>query len=236
MKWACGTQCFEVEFAQGAMSINAFLPIVSMLGFDGVEFLAEHLPSLRSNYANILRQRLEENELSLSVISYRTNEPKNLTSAVEPLLSFAREMRARVVCIGGADEWKPFANEIKQLSQLSEQISLPLGLALPQKVGASKELCDLLDDIASPYLGVCMLLKAETNPNDEFWQDLVMVSPFTLHVQLVVTDLARSLTWLPALELLREVEYDGFISIIHVPNPVEDSLKLISSQLALMAR
>lgn len=218
------------------MSINTFLPIVSLLGFDGAEFAAEHLPSLRANYAHILRQRLVEHELTLAVISCKFSEPKKLAATTEPIMGFAKELRARSVCIVGAQEWKPFVGEIKQLSEMAEQISLPLGLALPIKVGASQELCDLLDEVASPYLGICMVLKAETSPNDEFWQDLVKVAPFTLHVQLIVNDLSRSLTWLPALELLREVEYDGFISIVHVPKPAEDSLKMISSQIALIAR
>ncbi|MCS7191713.1 MAG: hypothetical protein NZ937_01855 [Armatimonadetes bacterium] len=236
MRWACGTQCFGEEFAQGTISINTFLSMVSILGFDGVEFAAEHLPSLRINYANILNQRLAEQELTLAAISCQVTVPDNLIAKVEPVMAFAKELRTKKICLLGADDWTPFANEIKYLAQFSEQISIPLGLSLPQKPRASVELCNLLDEIASPYLGVCLCIKATILPKDEFWQDLIRVVAFAFHVQLIVTDLSCSLTWLPFLELLREVEYEGFISVVHVPEPTEESLKTISTQIAFMSR
>ncbi len=236
MRWACGTQCLDAEFQQGKMSTNIFLATASLLGFDGVEFDAKHLPSVRPNYAQILQQQLVEQELAPAAISYRVTTPDALVKAVEPIMSFAKALRARALCLVGAADWHPFTDAVRELAEVAEKLSLPLGLSLPMEIGASQKLCDLLDDIASPYLGVCMEAKAETTPEDEFWQDLVTVAPFALHVHLRFSDLAKSLTWLPIVELLREVEYDGFLSVVQVPEPAEESLKILSSQLSFIAR
>ncbi len=236
MRWACGTQCLETEFQQGKVSINTFLSIASLLGFEGVEFDAKHLPSIRPNYAQILLQQLGEQELATAVISYQVTTPKALSKSVEPIMTFAKMLRSRALCLVGAADWNSLADEIKELAQVAENLSLPLGLSLPTEIGASRKLCDLLDDIASPYLGVCMEVEAETSPENEFWQDLVTVAPFTLHVHLRFSKLAKSLTWLPVIELLREVEYEGFISVVQVPEPAEESLKVLSSQLSSFAR
>lgn len=211
------------------MSINAFISAVSLLGFKGVEFEAEHLPSLRPSYAQILREQLVQHEVAPAVISCRITTPDNIISSVEPVVSFARELGARALCLSGAEDWSYFACALKQLSELSERLSLPIGLSLPAKVGASESLCDLLDDISSPYLGVCMEIADEVTTESEFWNDLVKVAPFTLHVHLHISNLVKSLTWLPALELLREVEYEGFVCIVRVPEPVEESLRVLSS-------
>ncbi len=236
MRWACGTQCLEAEFQQGKMSINTFLSTASLLGFDGVEFDARHLPSIRPNYAQILQQQLVEQELSPAVISCQVTTPEILSKAVEPMMVFAKTLRSRALCLVGAADWNSFASEIRKLAEIAENLSLPIGLSLPTEVGASKKLCDLLDEIASPYLGVCMEVRAETTPESEFWQDLVTVAPFTLYVHLRFSNFSKSLTWLPVIELLREVEYDGFISIVQVPEPAEDSLKILSSQLSFITR
>jgi len=218
------------------MSINSFLSTASLLGFDGVEFDAKHLPSVRQNYAQILLQQLAEQELTPAVISCQVTTPENLSETVEPIMGFAKALRARALCLTGAKEWSGFAEAIKRLAEVAEELSLPVGLSLPPEVGASQKLCELLDDVASPYLGICMEVSAETTPKEELWQDLVAAAPFTLHVHLHFSNLAKSLTWLPITELLREVEYDGFISIVKVPEPVEESLKILSSQLSSIAR
>ncbi len=236
MRWACGTQCFDAEFQSGKMSINTFISVASLLGFEGVEIDAKHLPSTRPSYAQILRERLAEHEVVPAIINLRIANAEELIPEAEQVISFAKELRARAVCLVGLEDWADSANALKPLSELSERLSLPIGLSLPMKVGAAKSLCDLLDEIASPYLGVCMEVSSEIIPQSEFWQDLVRVAPFTLHVHLHVTDLAKSLTWLPVLELLREAEYEGFISIASVPEPPEESLRVLSSQLSLIAR
>lgn len=236
MRWACGTQCLDAEFQQGKMSTNIFLATASLLGFDGVEFDAKHLPSVRPNYAQILHQQIVEQELAPAAISYRVTTPDALVKAVEPIMSFAKALRVRALCLVGAADWHPLTDVVRELAEAAEKLSLPLGLSLPTEIGTSQKLCDLLDDISSPYLGVCMEAKGETNPKDEFWQDLVTVAPFTLHARLRFSDLAKSLTWLPIVELLREVEYDGFLSIVQVPEPAEESLKILSSQLSFIAR
>lgn len=236
MRWACGTQCFEAEFQSGKMSINTFISVASLLGFEGVEIDERHLPSTRPSYAQILRERLAEHEVVPAIINLNAATAEELIPKAEQVMSFARELRARAVCLVGPEDWAVFADALKSLSELSEHLSLPIGLSLPTKVGAAKPLCDLLDDIASPYLGVCMEVFSEITPQSEFWQDLVRVAPFTLHVHLHVTDLAKSLTWLPVLELLREVEYNGFLSIVRTPEPAEESLRVLSSQLSLIAR
>lgn len=236
MRWACGTQCLEAEFQQGRMSINTFLSTVSLLGFDGVEFDAKHLPSVRPNYAQILQQQLVEQELIPAVLSCQVATSGLLSEAVEPIMIFAKTLRARAVCLVGATDWGALAGEIRKLAETAENLSLPLGLSMPTQVGVSQKLCDLLDEIASPYLGICVEVGAEVNPNEEFWRDLVTATPFALHVRLYLSDLAKSLTWLPVVELLREVEYDGFISVVRVPEPAEESLKILSSQLSFITR
>ncbi|MFN4180513.1 MAG: hypothetical protein ACK4I8_09385, partial [Armatimonadota bacterium] len=164
MRWACGTQCLDAEFQQGKMSTNIFLATASLLGFDGVEFDAKHLPSVRPNYAQILQQQLVEQELAPAAISYHVTTPDALPKAVEPIMSFAKALRVRALCLVGAADWHPFTDAVRELAEAAEKLSLPLGLSLPMEIGASRKLCDLLDDIASPYLGVCMEVKAETNP------------------------------------------------------------------------
>lgn len=236
MRWACGTQCLDAEFQRGKMSINTFLSIASLLGFDGVEFDAKHLPSVRPNYAQILQQQLVEQELAPAVISYQITAPEALLESVEPIMVFAKTLRSRALCLVGMTDWGSFAGEIRKLAETAENLSLPVGLSLPAEIGASQKLCDLLDDIASPFLGVCMDVEAEITPESDFWQDLVTIAPFTLHVRLRFSSLAKSLTWLPVVELLREVEYDGFLSIVQVPEPAEESLKVLSSQLSLITR
>lgn len=236
MRWACSTQCLEAEFQQGKMSVNTFLSTASLLGFDGVEFDAKHLPSIRSNYAQILQQQLVEQELALAVISCQVTTLEVLLKEIEPLMVFAKMLRARALCLVGATDWKDFADEVRKLARMAENLSLPIGLSMPTQVGASQKLCDLLDEVASPYLGICIEVKAEIDPSKEFWQDLVAAAPFALHVHLNFSDLAKSLTWLPVIELLREVEYDGFISVVQVPKPAEESLKILSSQLSSIAR
>ena len=236
MRWACGTQCFDTEFQSGEMSINTFISVASLLGFEGVEIDAKHLPSTRPSYAQILRERLAEHEVVPAIINLHAATAEELIPKAEQVISFARELGARSVCLVGPEDWAIFADALKPLSELSERLSLPIGLSLPIKVGTAKPLCDLLDEIASPYLGVCMEVSSEITPQSEFWQDLVMVAPFTLHVHLHVTDLTKSLTWLPVLELLREVEYNGFLSIVSTPTPAEESLRVLSSQLSLIAR
>ena len=218
------------------MSINTFISVASLLGFEGVEIDAKHLPSTRPSYAQILRRQLAEHEVMPAIINLHAATAEELIPKAEQVISFAKELRARAVCLVGPENWAIFADAIRSLSELSERLSLPIGLSLPMRVGSSKPLCDLLDEIASPYLGVCMEVSSEITPQSEFWQDLVRVAPFTLHVHLHVTDLAKSLTWLPVLELLREVEYNGFLSIVSTPTPAEESLRTLSSQLSLIAR
>jgi len=218
------------------MSINTFISVASLLGFEGVEIDAKHLPSTRPSYAQILRRQLAEHEVMPAIINLHAATAEELIPKAEQVISFAKELRARAVCWVGPENWAIFADAIRSLSELSERLSLPIGLSLPMRVGSSKPLCDLLDEIASPYLGVCMEVSSEITPQSEFWQDLVRVAPFTLHVHLHVTDLAKSLTWLPVLELLREVEYNGFLSIVSTPTPAEESLRTLSSQLSLIAR
>ncbi|MFA0754225.1 MAG: hypothetical protein IMHGJWDQ_002010 [Candidatus Fervidibacter sp.] len=237
MRLACSTRCFEKAFQRGEMSINTFFAASALLGVDGVEIFAEHLPSTRATYATTLRERLQEHELVLATISCQVPEPKELTEVVEPLMSFAKELRARSVCLVGAFEWHSYRDPLAQLMPAAERLALPIGLAMPLREKVSSELSELLDDIASPYLGICLTISAEISPQDPLWQNLVAMAPFALHVHLLVSDLGRSLTWLPALELLREVEYEGFLSFVQVPEPTEDNLRLLCSQLAsLMER
>lgn len=236
MRWACGSQVFDSEFRQSKMSINTFLSIASLLGFEGVEFSGEHLPSTRPNYAQILRELMKEHEISSAIINYHVKAPENLISLIEPIFVFAKELRSRLICLSGPTDWTPFFEALKELAELSERFSLPLGLSLPMRIGSAEALCNLLDEIASPYLTICMEVSSEITPKDEFWQDLVKAAPFTLHVHLHISDLAKALTWLPVLEPLREVEYDGFISLVKVPEPVEESLQALSSQFALIER
>lgn len=236
MRWACGTQCLDLEFQQSKMSINTFISIASLLGFEGVEIDAKHLPSLRPNYAQILQQQLVERELVPAVISCQVTTPDTLSKTVEPVMVFAKNLRTRSLCLVGTADWNTFTDEVRKLAEMAENLSLPVGLSMPTQAGVSQKLCNLLDEVAYPYLGICMEVKAEISPNEEFWQDLVVVAPFTLHVHLRFSDLAKSLTWMPIVELLSEVEYEGFISIVQVPEPVEESLKIVSSQLSLIAR
>lgn len=230
MRWACGTQCLETEFQQGKMSINTFLSVASLLGFDGVEFDAKHLPSLRPSYAQILQQQLIERELKPAVISYQVSTSKVLSEEIEPMITFAKTLRFRALCLVGTADWSLFTDDVKKLAEIAESLSFPIGLSLTTETGVSKRLCELLDEIASPYLGICVEVRAEMNPENEFWQDLVTVAPFALHVHLRFSNLAKSLTWLPVVELLQEVEYDGFLSVIQVPKPTEESLRILSSQ------
>ena len=165
---------------------------------------------------------MKEHEISSATINYHVNVPENLTSLIEPIFVFARELKSRLICLSGPTDWTPFFEALKQLAELSERFSLPLGLSLPMKVGSAEALCK---EVSS-----------EITPKDEFWQDLVKVAPFTIHVHLHISDLAKALTWLPVLEPLREVEYDGFISLVKVPEPVEESLQTLLSQFELIER
>ena len=49
MRWACGSQVFDAEFRQGKISINTFLSIASLLGFEGVEFSKLRASPARTN-------------------------------------------------------------------------------------------------------------------------------------------------------------------------------------------
>ncbi|MCX7969249.1 MAG: hypothetical protein N3B10_12320, partial [Armatimonadetes bacterium] len=127
MRWACGTQCLEADFQQGRMSINTFLSTVSLLGFDGVEFDAKHLPSVRPNYAQILQQQLVEQELIPAVVSCQVATSGVLLKEIEPLMVFAKMLRARALCLVGATDWKDFADEVRKLARMAENLSLPIG-------------------------------------------------------------------------------------------------------------
>ncbi len=227
MRWACSTRCFHTALQRGEMSLNTLLDSLPLLGLDGVEIAAEHLPSKQSSYAHFLSQRLQEHEMSFAALTCSVLTPERLLEEVEPLLRFAKEGRARLLCLTGVEQWQAYQAPLAELATEAERLSLPIGVAFPSRPGIGAEANALLDEIGSPYLGICFALHAEVTPSSPLWEDWVRMAPFAIHVHLVVSDLLQSLSWLPALEPLREVEYNGFISFLQVPEPAEESLQFL---------
>ncbi len=86
------------------MSINTFISVASLLGFEGVEIDAKHLPSTRPSYAQILRRQLAEHEVMPAIINLHAATAEELIPKAEQVISFAKELRARAVCLVGASE------------------------------------------------------------------------------------------------------------------------------------
>ncbi len=231
MRWSCSTQCFASAFQQGQMTINTFLDTLTMLGWGGVEIAAEHLPLLSSGYASVLSQQLRDHTLTLSALSCSVPSPQETVAALERYLQFAKESQARLLCLTGIDRWEPYRAGLTEVANEAERLSLPLAVVLPLREGIGREVNELLDAVGSPYLNICVALTTEVSPLSSLWEDWQMVAPFVCHVHLKVTNLASALTWLPFLEPLREVEYDGFLSLQQVPEPVEESLLALQQQL-----
>lgn len=232
MRWACSTCCFGALFQKGQMTISEFLASAAALGLDGVEIAAEHFPSNRPNYAQTLRHQLIEQEVTLAAISYSLTEAEadNL-SAASSFLSLAKELGARAFSLMSATDWQLHRTLVVSLTELAERLEIPLGLALPMHPGAAGALGDFLDDINSPYLGVCLPIKTDLHPEDPFWRDFSSLAPFAVHIHLYAFDLTPALLGLPALEMLREAEYEGFVSIKQVPEPTEQTLVELLNQL-----
>ncbi len=232
MRWACSTRCFDALFQQGQLTIPEFLSLADILGLDGVEIAAKHLPSTRPNYTQTLRRQLAEREVKLASITYSlTDEGADDLSTASSFLSLAKDLGACAFPLTGATDWQIHRSLVVSLTELSERLGVPLGLSLPMHPGAADALGALLDDINSPYLGVCLPLRADLQPDDPFWRDFSSLVPFAVHVHLYAFDLTPALFGLPALELLREVEYEGFISMEQVPEPAERTLAELLRQL-----
>ncbi len=228
MRWACSTQCFASSFQSGQMSLATFLASVNVLGLDGVELACEHLPSLRQEFLSDLTKQLTEHDLAVAALSWTAPSVTELTEQVrtmlERLMRIARQLNAHTFCLLGASDWRPFRPLIAFANEFGERWDLPVALAWSIEQNDPEPLLQLLDDFNSPYLGACLMLTPDVQPDHPAWQAIALVAPFAVHVHLAIPQMPRSLAWFPAFALLQECEYARYISLTRLPDPPDRSL------------
>lgn len=233
MRWACSTCCVVPSLRGGQMSLNAFLASAAVLKLDGVELAAEHLPTLRWEYLATLRQQIQENDLALAAVTW-TLPPAPERVECETLaqaLQIAHQLGAHALCLSGVSDWRPYAEKVAAIAGQAEAWGMPVALFWAHECGDPEGFLRLLDDLNSPFVGACLSIATDLAPTSPQWDAVAMVAPFAVHVHLRVVHLPTALVWCPAFELLRECEYAGFVSLVQVPEPPEEMLPVILSQL-----
>lgn len=232
MRWAWSTQCVAPLLQSGQMSLNAFLASAAVLKLDGVELVADHLPSVRPEYLATVRQQLQEHDLTLAAVTWTLPPAPEQAErdALAHALHIARQLGAHALCLTGVSEWRRYADGLTALAGQAEAAGVPVALLWAPEHGDPEGLLHLLDDLNAPFIGAGLSLPVDLVPTAPAWDAVAAVAPFAVHVHLRVPHFA-ALVWCPAFELLRECEYAGFISLVQVPDPPTETLPTLLSQL-----
>lgn len=233
MRWSCSTCCVAPLLRSGQMSLNAFFASAALLKLDGVELAAEHLPSLRPDYLATVQQQLRDNDLALAAVTWTLPPTPERAERDELALALqvARQLGARALCLNGTADWRPYAERFAAIAAQIDAWGMPLALLWAPEHGDPETFLHLLDDLNSPFIGACLSVPTDLVPTSPLWDAVAAVAPFAVHVHLRVTQLPTALVWCPAFELLRECEYAGFVSLVQVPDPPDETLPVVVGQL-----
>lgn len=259
MRIACSSITFDPLIRANLMTLGDVLKVVKGFGIDAVELQYEHMPSVSPSYINELQTSIEGEKVSIAALSLnnrfgfpnedvRERELERITKAAE----VAKAIGAKVIKLStgeGSPMDKSYelhkrwvADSLIRVAEVVERMGLPIAVENDEGMCAyPEELLWLIDEINSPYVGVCFnalnLIRCGLS-GDSLYEAVELLAPFTMHSHAMFTEFDDEgndsvIDYGRLIRIFADAEYEGFHSIV---DPSEKPFERLPLAVALLNR
>ncbi|MFA4029654.1 MAG: hypothetical protein GDYSWBUE_000947 [Candidatus Fervidibacterota bacterium] len=259
MQIACSSVTFEALMRARLMSLGDIFRLVKNLGIDAIELQYEHVPSSSASYINTLLKEAEGEEVSIVALSINNmfefpDEAKREAELkrIRDCMDMAKALKVRVVTLSpgeghpsdaDSDACKRWVvDSFLRLAEIAEGMELPIAVRNEEGIFSHPdELLWLIDEVNSPYVGVCLnalnLIRCGLS-GDEVYEAVELLAPFAMHSHVMFSELEESgsdrlIDYERLMHIFALAEYTGFHSIV---DPSDNPFDRLPIAIALLRK
>ncbi len=228
---------YQRAFTAGQMDLFSYIAESRELGLDGVDLHGRHFASTDRDYLWQIKQACIRRGLTIACVSIPNNfalAPDALAAELDKtrqLIDAAAFLGAPLVRVfaGWSDHkdegtWGRVVTCLREAAAYGESKGIVVALQNHNHGGVAavgKDILCLMDDVAHPNLGHVL----DSGQYLDLYDSMVMTAPRAIHVRCKIyqieTGEERKLDYTRIFLILRNVRYNGFLSIVYEGNEDE---------------
>ncbi|MCS7254540.1 MAG: sugar phosphate isomerase/epimerase family protein [Armatimonadota bacterium] len=259
MRVSCSSITFEALMKARLMTLSDLFKLVKDFDIDAVELQYEHIPSLSQSYIDTLLKEAQREEVSIVALSVnnRFGFPEETKREMElerirRAMSIAVALGARVIKLSAGESHPSDADYDRckswvvdaflKIAEMAERMELPVAVKNEEGVCAHpEELLWLIDEVNSPYLGICLdalnLIQCGLS-GDSVYEAVELLAPFAMHSHARFSNFNEAgddmlLDYERLMRIFAGAEYEGFHSIV---DPSDNPLERLPIAVTLLRR
>lgn len=237
MRLACMSLSYQRAFSSGKMDFFSYIEESRALDLDGVDLHGRHFVSFNKDYLWQIKQACIKRGLSIACLSIPNNfarPPQELPREMEKtkqMIRAAAFLGAPLVRVFAgwhenrdADTWKRVVDCLRQAAQYGQDHGVVVGLQNHNHNGVAAVGADvlrLLNEVAHPNLSHVL----DTGQYLDLYNSIAMTAERAVHVRCKIYEIEtgqeRRLDYTRIFPILRQVGYNGFLSIVYEGNEDE---------------